>query len=760
MMRKIFRKKRMLYRFLIFICSIFILLCSFNVALAINIKPNNDNMCIVNEKTNKYNKPSNEPIGKIIENKKTQKNITPDSQKQNYTMSDLNKLNYNDLIKLLTSIKSTDILDLFKYSTDAYEFYNDKNRIEALITALYDRGSQFTSTDNKGIPTLVEVIRAGFYLGFYHDDLSYLNERNMHDKCIPALIEIEKNPNFKLGTNIQDEIVTCVGLLIWNGSCNVEVVNSATPILEQFIVNFSKYAKENSKGKAVYNIMRGIEYDISMYTNYEAKIPPKDTQWYKKIDSFINKSGDIALIEKPSSNSGWLINNGIFCISSLGKFHTEPDKGLQILTNAMDIHPYLSEQYLEAANEINRNYNGKNYDGKNIDMNKLRKEARDKYYPMTYTFDDGKIIIKTGDKIRKDKIKRLYWASKEVSAQYFRSVDTDEPLESGNPDDILTMIIYNNPEEYQLNRIINELDTNNGGIYIERQGTFYTYERTPKDSIYTLEELFRHEFTHYLQGRYLVPGMWGESEIYKNNRLTWYEEGGAEFFAGSTRTSGVLPRKSIVSNIVNTKSSERYTLSKVLSSTYNDGFEFYIYSCIFMDYLYRKDLYIYDRLANYIKDNDIKSFDNYIKTLSNNYSLNEQYQNHMQRLINNYNNMTTPLVSDDYLIEHPYKNSSEICSEISSVAKLSNVTFTEEKSQFFNTFTLRGTYTGDYYQGKLNDMTKMNNIVDSNLKTLENYNWSGYKTLTCYFTNYRLDSNYNYQFDVIFHGFLPNQNNN
>jgi len=89
-------------------------------------------------------------------------------------------------------------------------------------------------------------------------------------------------------------------------------------------------------------------------------------------------------------------------------------------------------------------------------------------------------------------------------------------------------------------------DTDNGGIYIEQDGTFFTYERTPQQSIFSLEELFRHEFTHYLQGRYEAPGLWGQGELQQNERLTWYEEGNAEFFAGSTLTNNVVPRKSVI----------------------------------------------------------------------------------------------------------------------------------------------------------------------------------------------------------------------
>ncbi len=164
-------------------------------------------------------------------------------------------------------------------------------------------------------------------------------------------------------------------------------------------------------------------------------------------------------------------------------------------------------------------------------------------------FDDGSIVFKTGDKVTEEKIKRLYWAAKEVKAQYHRVIGNDKALEPGNADDVLTIVIYNNPDEYQLNRQLYGYETNNGGIYIEEKGTFFTYERTPKQSIYSLEELFHHEFTHYLQGRYEVPGLFGSGEMYQNERLTWFQEGNAEFFAGSTRTNNVVPRKSIISGL-------------------------------------------------------------------------------------------------------------------------------------------------------------------------------------------------------------------
>lgn len=689
------------------------------------------------------------PKEKLKQNLKNAKVVKTNqaAKMDKYPMSYLKTLSYSDLVNTISTIQWDDIPDLFQYNNDSYEFYSDQNRIQALIDGLYQRASQFTAEDSKGIPTLVEVIRAGFYLGFYNDKLSYLNDRNFHNKCIPAIIQLEKNPNFKLGTAVQDAVVSSTGKLIWNGSCNLEVVDRAVPILKQYNNNVNTFIEDNGKGDAVYEIMGGIEYDISTYT---AKVPYKTTEWYRNIDSFINELEKMALLGNLNSDNGWLINNGLYYMGSLGKFHTDPNKGNQVLTKALNMYPYLGEQYFQAAQQIVNNYGGIDYNGNKIDMESLKEQGKKHYLPNNYTFDDGRVIVNTGDKVSVDKVKKLYWASKEVEAQFFKAIGSDTALEPNNPDKVLKIVIYNSPAEYKMNTLLNGLDTNNGGMYMEGMGTFFTYERTTDESIYTLEELFRHEFTHYLQGRYLVPGMWGDGDMYKNGRLTWFEEGGAEFFAGSTRTSGVLPRKSVVGNI-STNPSDRYSVSKTVHSQYG-SFEFYNYGFAFVDYMYQKNFGMLSDINNIIKSNNVSAYDNYINKISSDSNLNKQYQDHMQYLVDNYNNLTTPLVSDDYLANHPVKKNSEIYSDITKVSGLKDVTTTESKSQFFNTFTLKGSYVGGTAQGKLTDLKTMEKTANNFLKTLESYPWSGYKTVTCYFTNYRVNSSNNFEFDVVFRG--------
>ncbi|PGT56936.1 collagenase [Bacillus cereus] len=672
---------------------------------------------------------------------------------QTYTMAQLNALSYEKLVQVLSTIRWSDITDLFQFNADSLKFYQDQNRVQFLIKELEKRGTTYTTTNSNGIETLVEVLRSGFYLGYYYKELEYLNDRKFHDKCLPALKTIATNPAFRLGTSEQDRVVAAYGNLIGNASSNSEIVSLAVPILKQFNQNLQVYAKEYSKGTAVYSLLSGIDYDLQTYL-YQTGTAPNQSPWYGRINPFIEEIGKMALYGQVNADTGWIINNGIYYTSSLGVFHTSPQKGLQIITDALQVYSYLSEAYLTAAQQIDERYNGRDAKGNPINYKKIQEEGKKYYIPKTYTFDNGAMIIKTGQQVTEEKVQRLYWASKEVQAQFYRVIGSDTPLEKGHRDDILTMVIYNNPTEYQLNRLLYGYDTKNGGIYIEHDGTFFTYERTPKDSIYSLEELFRHEFTHYLQGRYLVPGLFGEGKLYENERLTWFEEGSAEFFAGSTHTNQVVPRKTIVQNLA-VDPLKRYTLQQTLYATYGN-WEFYDYSFALQSYLYQQRWDLFSQLHDIIKNNQITKYDQYRETLSKNPALNTAYQNYMQMLIDHQKEYTTPTVSDEYLKRPEPKLLTDVQKEITQIIPLQNTNIIEQQSDFFHTFTLRGTYTGKKTTDLESDWRNLNAVLDVLLKQLATKSWNGYKTVTAYFINYRVNTNNQIECDVVLQGIANN----
>ena len=51
-------------------------------------------------------------------------------------MAQLQALSYGNLVQVLSTIRWSDITDLFQFNTDSLAFYQDKSRVQFLIQAL------------------------------------------------------------------------------------------------------------------------------------------------------------------------------------------------------------------------------------------------------------------------------------------------------------------------------------------------------------------------------------------------------------------------------------------------------------------------------------------------------------------------------------------------------------------------------------------------------------------------------------------------
>ena len=664
------------------------------------------------------------------------------------SLKELADMSYENMVNTIAGMYWEDITGLFQYSSDSYTFYSDKARVQYIVDAIANRGRTFTDKDDKGIPTLVEVLRSGYYLGYYNKELSYLNEEATHKLVVPALRSMLDNYYFRLGTKSQNEVVSAFGKLVGNSYCDYDIANRATSILTQYRVNIDELNKDIPTGNATFEVMKGIG---SYFKDASYKKDPKSMPYYGRIDTYINELKNTTYM-RAKADQQWYVNNAIFYLGQTSKFYSDDRMPLEAFTYIMDNTKKYSEGFFAAAQQIELEYKSINSRGENINYKQLQQDGEKEYLPNKYTFDNGAIVMQVGNNVSQEKAKRLYWATKEVESQFFREIGSDKALEAGNPDEVLTIKIFNSPDEYRMNQYLAGINTNNGGMYIETTGTFYTYERTVQDSVYSLEELFRHEFTHYLQGRYLVPGMWGYGELYANDNLTWFEEGTAEFFAGSTRTDGVQSRQAIVNQLA-MKEEDRFTLDRLLSSGYASGWDFYNYGFGFASYMHNKDKYTFNKIMDAIKNDDVVAYKKIISDLKADSNKNKEYQNYMQQVIDNKGSIGTPLVSDAYLAYHAPRLISQISSDIVSVSGLTGIEQYQTKSPDFKTFKLKGKYIGGQSNGRENDQIEMDAKANKMLKDLTAKGWSGYETVTCYFTNYKV-VNGHYEYDMVFRGLL------
>ncbi|MFF8827971.1 collagenase [Streptomyces sp. NPDC015131] len=248
-------------------------------------------------------------------------------------------------------------------------------------------------------------------------------------------------------------------------------------------------------------------------------------------------------------------------------------------------------------------------------------------FPHTYAYDKAAIRVRTG--LTRPVVDQLYYASKQVKAQFHRITGSHEPL-AGDTNATLNIVLYASRADYETyHPLLTGMDTDNGGIYIERGATFYTYQRrVPQDSSLTLEELFRHEYTHYLNGRFAVPGYFGEGPWYEADRTTAMDEGTAEFLAGATRDDGVAVRAALVRSIMadTADGSPRMSVDELLHATYaGDGFRFYAYAGTFFSHLWTERPALLQEMYRHLRADDPVAFDAWRDRLGRDASVQRNY---------------------------------------------------------------------------------------------------------------------------------------
>lgn len=136
--------------------------------------------------------------------------------------------------------------------------------------------------------------------------------------------------------------------------------------------------------------------------------------------------------------------------------------------------------------------------------------------------------------------------------------------------DMLEVVIFDDWDNYdEYGQQFFQIDTDNGGIYIEgdpshtgNQARFYAHEADwlrPDFVVWNLE----HEYTHYLDGRYIKYGGFGFYKL----KIVWWVEGLAEYVSkknNSDRANRLL---------TTTSESTWLTLDTIFLTNYDDGLD-------------------------------------------------------------------------------------------------------------------------------------------------------------------------------------------
>lgn len=685
---------------------------------------------------------------------------SPKVEGPTFTLQQLAKMPVAEAVNHIRRMKSAyNISDLFAMNKGTTCFYLKDSLMNALREELRLAGKNYRLSDDCGIPKYVEILRGGLYRAYYNrKELYPIFTWEYKEKMLPALHTIIANPNFGFGTDAQDAVVKAVGSLMSTGIVSEELLASSAGLVTDFAAKHTAYEKDSMKVDALMRLGDGIDYALAFHQLQSRRqyLNPSTSSFYGKVDTYVKALSDY-LLSDTTVHAGnrlmkvhavrWMTHY----TGRLAKQYAASDLTKRIIES----YTYLSRPWIEAVRNADYYY-PELLQGK--DMEQIRKDVGAALLPCWYYFEDSTLVFQTGEHVSPQKVKALYWATKEVRDQFMRLVQQDTPIDGyGRPDDRLWASIYNTPDEYDYNWFVNGVDTDNGGMYIEGWGRFFTYERTPDESIYTLEDLFRHEFTHYLQGRYMCPGDWNDGPMYRNPGLTWVEEGGAEFQAGSTRTEGVSSRKVMLRRL-SANREDRVNIKRLLSSDYELGSKLYTYAYALYRYMYEirpDDLY---RLVHTVQRGDSLAYLNLVQEWRADEAMNESFQCFMDRLKAREDSLTDHRTSSDYLKVIPKKSSKRLYKAIRHQFGLKRFEVTVKRSDGFRTFELRGWRSIGKSRGIGGDSREAGRIADEALKNLSAEEWPGYKTLTAYFIDYNVDKNGMANFKFVVRGLLEQDN--
>lgn len=515
-------------------------------------------------------------------------------------------------------------------NTNTFRLYQKQNMI-AVAQALSGRATSYTPTTSYGIHQLIIYLRAGFYVNFYYaENFDYTpKSSDVFSANLQAASAFSQNQYFR--SNNTDHAKILFDWVYYVDSANLwlQLFTSLQVILDDMTPQRNTWHQLNA-----YNAVFFALFRASTDQDFRSFI---ETQHNGSLTNSLKEASLRDYLLENGSNYQYLVANAALELGRLLGYSSLKNSTYSALSEVFSSYERLSPIWISAARSLNLFGNCQLIPG--TCKPELETQLKAMLFPNSFSWDNGLFVVHTP--LAEQDVLDLYHASKQVKSQFFRLLRTTQPL-AGDTNSTLHIYLYGSQKNYHdYHPFLFDLDTNNGGIYIERDGTFFTYHRTTQESVYSLEELFRHEYAHYLMARYAIHGLFWESDIYDNERLTWIDEGIAEFLAGSTQSNNVQPRHKLVS-LIKSDGERRMNLSEFTRATYSGNFNFYRYAGLFFNFLYDQNKTVLYTLIDNIRENRISTLDSIVTSFRNEPNYQQDYTQYLNTAVQRLEQIDDP----------------------------------------------------------------------------------------------------------------------
>lgn len=206
---------------------------------------------------------------------------------------------------------------------------------------------------------------------------------------------------------------------------------------------------------------------------------------------------------------------------------------------------------------------------------------------------------------------------------YFHSkMQTNNTPVVPDDNDKLRMVVFNNSTEWSVyGGALFGASTDNGGLYLEGdpsvagdQATFFAYEDVPARPIFDIWNL-RHEYIHYLDGRFNTQGDFGDVNANGTGKTVWYGEGIAEF----------ISRKNCNAEAATAATASTYDISTIFGNEYGVGqTRIYPWGYLAVRYMFEQQNATFFQMINKFRQGDYSS---YKSTMVDNWINSRTYNN-------------------------------------------------------------------------------------------------------------------------------------
>ena len=190
---------------------------------------------------------------------------------------------------------------------------------------------------------------------------------------------------------------------------------------------------------------------------------------------------------------------------------------------------------------------------------------------------------------------------------YFHSkMQTNNTPVTPDDNEKLRMIVFNDSTEWSVyGGALFGASTDNGGLYLEGdpskagdQATFFAYEDVPARPTFDIWNL-RHEYMHYLDGRFNTQGDFGDVNANGTGKTVWYGEGIAEF----------ISRKNCNPEAATAAAASTYDISTIFENEYGVGqTRIYPWGYLASRYMFEQQNATFFQMVNKFRQGDYTSY--------------------------------------------------------------------------------------------------------------------------------------------------------